>query len=61
MKGTGSECSFCGILNGRRLLVHLVDVSDFTGRDPASDFDVILPSLRASARSFREADDCRCK
>jgi GTP-binding protein len=29
------------------LLVHLVDVSEFSGREPAHDFDVILEELRA--------------
>jgi GTPase len=28
-----------------RLLVHLVDVSDFSGREPSEDFDVILQEL----------------
>ena len=28
-----------------KLLVHLVDVSEFSGRDPAHDFDVILAEL----------------
>lgn len=43
--GHGLGIQFLRHIERTRLLVHLVDVSDFSGRDPAHDFDVILREL----------------
>ena len=37
-----------------RLLLHLVDVSDLSGRDPAHDFDVILEELHQFSDELAE-------
>ncbi len=44
-EGHGLGIQFLRHVERTRLLVHLVDVSDFSGRDPAHDFDVILQEL----------------
>ncbi|HSU61897.1 MAG TPA: GTPase ObgE [Bryobacteraceae bacterium] len=44
-EGHGLGTQFLRHVERTRLLVHLVDVSDFSGRDPAHDFDVILAEL----------------
>jgi GTP-binding protein len=45
--GAGLGTKFLRHVERTRLLLHLVDVSDATGRDPARDLDVILEELRA--------------
>jgi GTPase len=44
--GKGLGVQFLKHVERTRLLVHLVDVSDFTGRNPEHDFDVIMDELR---------------
>ena len=44
-EGHGLGIQFLRHVERTRLLVHLVDVSEFSGRDPAHDFDVILEEL----------------
>jgi GTP-binding protein len=45
-EGKGLGVQFLKHIERTRLLVHLVDVSDFTGRNPEHDFDVIMDELR---------------
>jgi GTP-binding protein len=45
-EGHGLGIQFLKHVERTRVLVHLVDSSDFTGRDPEHDFDVILDELR---------------
>lgn len=51
-EGHGLGIQFLRHVERTRLLVHLVDVSDFTGRDPAHDFDVILEELASFSRDL---------
>jgi GTP-binding protein len=44
-QGAGLGIQFLRHVERTRLLVHLVDVSDGTGRDPARDFDIIMQEL----------------
>ena len=44
-EGHGLGIQFLRHIERTHLLVHLVDVSDFSGRDPAHDIDVILEEL----------------
>ncbi|MGA3028064.1 MAG: GTPase ObgE [Bryobacteraceae bacterium] len=44
-EGAGLGIQFLRHVERTKLLVHLVDVSDFTGRDPVEDFDIIRHEL----------------
>ena len=53
-EGHGLGIQFLRHIERTRLLVHLVDVSDFSGRDPGLDFDVILGELKEFSGSLLE-------
>ena len=53
-EGHGLGIKFLRHIERTRLLVHLVDVSDFSGRDPAHDFDVIQSELASFGHSLKE-------
>jgi GTP-binding protein len=52
--GHGLGTNFLKHVERTRLLVHLVDVSEFSGRDPAHDFQVIMTELKSFSESLAE-------
>ena len=53
-EGHGLGIQFLRHIERTRLLVHLVDVSEASGRDPSYDFDVILNELRSFGEQLTE-------
>jgi GTPase len=53
-EGHGLGIQFLRHIERTRLVVQLVDVSDFSGRDPGLDFDVILRELKEFSASLLE-------
>jgi GTP-binding protein len=53
-EGHGLGDRFLRHVERTKLLVHLVDVSDFSGRDPVHDFDVILEELASFSQALAE-------
>ena len=52
--GHGLGIGFLRHIERTRLLVHLVDVSEFSGRDPVSDFHIIMKELASFSESLAE-------
>ncbi len=52
--GAGLGIQFLRHIERTRLLAHLVDVTDATGRDPVHDFDVILKELASFSEDLAE-------
>ena len=52
--GHGLGIQFLRHVERTRLLVHLVDVSEYTGRDPVHDFEVILNELESFSAGMAE-------
>ncbi len=50
--GHGLGIQFLRHIERTRLLVHLVDVSEYSGRDPVHDFDVIMTELASFSASL---------
>ncbi|MCU1293617.1 MAG: small GTP-binding protein [Bryobacterales bacterium] len=53
-EGHGLGIQFLRHVERTTVLVHLVDVSDFSGRDPAHDFDIILEELASFSVALTE-------
>ena len=53
-EGVGLGIQFLRHVERTRLLVHLVDVSELSGRDPANDFEVILGELASFSEEMAE-------
>lgn len=52
--GKGLGIQFLKHVERTRLLVHLIDVSDFSGRDPRHDFEVVMRELREFSDQLAE-------
>jgi GTP-binding protein len=53
-EGHGLGIQFLRHIERTQVLVHLVDVSDITGRDPAEDFDIICNELASYSDAMTE-------
>lgn len=53
-EGHGLGVQFLRHVERTRLLVHLVEVSDFTGRDPVEDFNVVMHELRSFSEELAQ-------
>jgi GTP-binding protein len=51
-EGHGLGIQFLRHIERTRLLVHLVDVSELTGRDPVEDFKIVLAELKAFSKDL---------
>jgi len=52
--GHGLGIQFLRHVERTRLLVHLVDVSEATGRDPVEDFDIVMGELKSFSDAMAE-------
>jgi GTP-binding protein len=52
--GAGLGIQFLRHIERTRLLVHLVDVSDTTGRDPVEDFEIVLNELASFSEELAQ-------
>jgi len=53
-EGHGLGIQFLRHIERTRLLAHLVDVSEFSGRDPVDDFDVVMEELASFSEALME-------